>query len=193
MKVLIIDNFDLFTYNLADEFEKKECEVIVYRNDTDIKIIDSAVKKFKPNLIAIASGSGNAANAGACVEIIQAYQGKIPILGIGLGHECIIEAFGGSVGRSPVIVHGRTAKITHDGKTIFKKMGSPFIAGRYNSLSASDVPYALEVSARDENGIVMGVRHKSCFVEGLQFHPESILTIEGSALIDNVLREAGKK
>ena len=192
MKVLIIDNFYLFTYNLADEFEKKECEVIAYRNDTDIKIIDNAVKKFKPNLIAIASGSGNAANSGACVEIIQAYQGKIPILGIGLGHECIIEAFGGSVGRSTVIAHGRTAKITHDGKTIFKKMGS-FIAGRYNSLSASDVPHALEVSARDENGIVMGVRHKSCFVEGLQFHPESILTIEGSALIDNILREAGKK
>ena len=193
MKVLLIDNFDLFTYNLADEFEKKECEVMIYRNDTDIKIIDNAVKKFKPNLIAIASGSGNAANAGACVEIIQAYQGKIPILGIGLGHECIIEAFGGSVGRSPVIAHGRTAKITHDGKTIFKKMQSPFIAGRYNSLAASEVPYALEVSARDENDIVMGVRHKDAFVEGLQFHPESILTPEGSALIDNVLREAGKK
>ena len=193
MKVLIIDNFDLFTYNLADEFEKKECEVMIYRNDTDIKIIDSAVKKFKPNLIAIASGSGNAANAGVSVEVIQAYQGKIPILGIGLGHECIIEAFGGAVGRSPLIAHGRTAKITHDGKTIFRKMETPFIAGRYNSLSASDVPYALEVSARDENGIVMAVRHKSCFVEGLQFHPESILTIEGSALIDNILREAGKK
>lgn len=193
MKVLLIDNFDLFTYNLADEFEKKECEVMIYRNDTDIKIIDNAVKKFKPNLIAIASGSGNAANAGACVEIIQAYQGKIPILGIGLGHECIIEAFGGSVGRSPVIAHGRTAKITHDGKTIFKKMQSPFIAGRYNSLAASEVPYALEVSARDENDIVMGVRHKDAFVEGLQFHPESILTPEGSVLIDNILREAGKK
>ena len=193
MKVLLIDNFDLFTYNLADEFEKKECEVMIYRNDTDIKIIDNAVKKFKPNLIAIASGSGNAANSGACVEIIQAYQGKIPILGIGLGHECIIEAFGGSVGRSPVIMHGKTAKITHDGKTIFKKMQSPFIAGRYNSLAASEVPYALEVSARDENDIVMGVRHKDAFVEGLQFHPESILTPEGSVLIDNILREAGKK
>ena len=192
MKILLIDN-GLFTYNLADEFEKKECEVMIYRNDTDIKIIDNAVKKFKPNLIAIASGSGNAANAGACVEIIQAYQGKIPILGIGLGHECIIEAFGGSVGRSPVIAHGRTAKITHDGKTIFKKMQSPFIAGRYNSLAASEVPYALEVSARDENDIVMGVRHKDAFVEGLQFHPESILTPEGSVLIDNILREAGKK
>ena len=192
MKVLLIDNFDLFTYNLVDEFEKKECEVIVYRNDTDIKIIDSVVKKFKPGLIAISPGAGSAANAGISVEVIQTYQGKIPILGIGLGHECIIEALGGSVGRSPVVVHGKTAKITHDGKTIFKKMGS-FIAGRYNSLSASEVPYALEVSARDENDIVMGVRHKSCFVEGLQFHPESILTPEGSVLIENILREAGKK
>lgn len=193
MKVLIIDNFDIFTYNLADEFEKKECEVIVYRNDTDIKVIDNVVKKFRPNLVVIAPGSGNAANAGISVEVIQAYQGKIPILGIGLGHECIIEAFGGSVGRSPLIVHGKTAKISHDGKTIFKKMQSPFIAGRYNSLAASEVPYALEVSARDENGIVMGVRHKDAFVEGLQFHPESILTPEGSVLIDNILREAGKK
>lgn len=188
MKVLIIDN-GLFTYNLADEFEKKECEVTVYRNDIDIKTLDNVVKKLRPNLIVIASGSGN---AGVSVEIIQSYQGKIPILGIGLGHECIIEAFGGSVGRSPVIAHGKTAKITHDGKTIFRKMGS-FIAARYNSLSASDVPYALEVSARDENDIVMGVRHKSCFVEGIQFHPESILTPLGSSLIESILREAGKK
>src|SRR3989338_9446631 len=193
MKVLLIDNFDLFTYNLADEFEKKECEVMIYRNYTDMKVIDAAVKKFRPNLIVLSPGAGNASNAGISVEVVQIYSGKIPILGIGLGHECVIEAFGGSVGRSPVIMHGKTAKITHDGKTIFKKMGSPFIAGRYNSHSASDVPYALEVSARDENGIVMAVRHKSCFVEGLQFHPESILTPEGSALIDNVLREAGKK
>ena len=193
MKVLLIDNFDLFTYNLVDEFEKKECEVIVYRNDTDIKIIDSVVKKFKPGLIVISPGAGSAANAGISVEVIQTYQGKIPILGIGSGHECIIEAFGGSVGRSSVVVHGKTAKINHDGKTIFKKMNNPFIAGRYNSLSASEVPYALEVSARDENDIVMGVRHKSCFVEGLQFHPESILTPEGSVLIENILREAGKK
>ncbi len=193
MRVLIIDNFGLFTYNLADEFEKKECEVIVYRNDTNIKIIDNAVKKFRPNLIVIAPGPENAANAGVSVEVIQAYQGKIPILGIGLGHECIIESFGGSVGRSSVIAHGKTAKISHDGKTIFQKIGSPFIAGRYNSLAASEVPYAFEVSARDENDIVMGVRHKNCFVEGIQFHPESILTPEGSALIDNVLREAGKR
>src|SRR3989338_3736335 len=193
MNILIIDNFGLFTYNLADEFEKKECEVIVYRNDTDIKIIDNAVKKLRPNLIVIAPGSENTANAGVSVEVIQAYQGKIPILGIGFGHECIILAFGGSVGRSSVIAHGKTAKISHDGKTLFQKIGIPFIAGRYNSLAASEVPYALEVSARDENDIVMGVRHKSCFVEGLQFHPESILTPEGSALIDNVLREAGKK
>ena len=189
MRVLIIDN-GMFAYNLADEFEKKECEVMVYRNDTDINALDNSVKKFRPNLIVISSGAGN---SGISVEAIQSYQGKIPILGVGLGHECIIEAFGGSVGRSPVVVHGKTAKITHDMKTIFRKIESPFTAGRYNSLSASDVPYALEVSARDDNGTVMGVRHKSCFVEGIQFHPESILTPLGSILIESILREAGKK
>src|SRR3989338_1995274 len=193
MRILIIDNFDLFTYNLADEFEKRACETIVYRNDTDIKIIDVVVKKFKPNLIVIAPGSENAANAGICVEAIRMYQGKIPIFGIGMGHECIIRAFGGSVDRSPFALHGKASKVTHDNKTIFKKIKNPFMAGRYNSLSATDVPYTLEVSARDEHDIVMGVRHKNAFVEGLQFHPESILTPEGSLIIENVLKELGKK
>ena len=118
---------------------------------------------------------------------------KIPIFGVGLGHQCIIEAFGGKVDRSPIILHGKTVKISHDGKIIFKKMDNSFIAGRYNSLSGSDIPYSLEVSARDENDVVMGVRHKENFVEGIQFHPESILTPSGGLLIENLIKEVGKK
>ncbi len=193
MKVFFIDNFDLFSYSLVDEFEKRNCEVLIYRNDVDIKAIDNAIKKFRPNLIVISSGPGNVNGSGNSVEVIQNYCGQIPIFGVGLGHLCIIEAFEGKIGRSPVISHGKTAKIKHDGKTIFKKISDSFIAGTYNSLSASDVPYSLEVSARSENGIVMGVRHKEAFVEGILFHPESILTEHGNLIIENLLKEVGKK
>jgi len=190
MKVLFIDNFDLFTYNLVDEFEKQDCEVVVYRNDVDMKIIENVVKKFKPKLIVISSGCGNTGNA---VDVIRSYYGKIPIFGVGLGHQCIIEAFEGSVDRSAVMVHGRSVKVTHDSQTIFNRMQNTFLAGRYDSLSAIDVPYSLEVSARDEHNVVMAIRHKEAFVEGIQFHPESLLTPSGSLLIGNVIREAGKK
>lgn len=192
MKVFFIDNFDLFAYSLVDEFEKRDCEVLVYRNDVDIKIIDNAIKKFRPDLIVISSGPGNVSGSGNSVGVIQNYCGQIPIFGVGLGHLCIIEAFEGKAGRSPVISHGKTAKIKHDGKTIFKKIVEPFIAGTYNSLSASDVPYSLEVSARS-NGTVMGVRHKEAFVEGILFHPESILTEHGNLIIENLLKEIEKK
>jgi len=192
MKVFFIDNLG-FTYNLVDEFEKKDCEVMIYRNNVDTKIVDNTIKKFKPQLIVISPGPGNVKDAGNSVDIIRNHFEKIPIFGVGLGHQCIIEAFGGKVDRSPIILHGKTVKISHDGKIIFKKMDNSFIAGRYNSLSGSDIPYSLEVSARDENDIVMGVRHKENFVEGIQFHPESILTPSGSLLIDNLIKEASKK
>ncbi|MDP3765212.1 MAG: anthranilate synthase component II, partial [Nanoarchaeota archaeon] len=115
MKVFFIDNFDLFAYSLVDEFEKRNCEVLIYRNDVDIKAIDNAIKKFRPNLIVISSGPGNVNGSGNSVEVIQNYCGQIPIFGVGLGHLCIIEAFEGKIGRSPVISHGKTAKIKHDG------------------------------------------------------------------------------
>lgn len=192
MKVLFIDNFGLSTYNLVDEFEKKDCEVIVYGNDTDMRVIDAAIKKFKPKLIIITPGPGNINNAGNSVDIIRAYQGQIPIFGIGLGLECIIEAFEGKVNKFP-INHSKISKIIHDGKTIFKEMGNKFVAGTYSPLAASDVPYSLEVSARNENDVVMGVRHKECIVEGIQFNPESLLTPQGSLLIEGVIKELGKK
>lgn len=193
MKVLFIDNLDLFTYNLVDEFEKKDCEVLVYRNDVGIKVIDSTVKKFKPNLIVISSGSGTPKDAGNSIDIIRNYCGQIPILGVGLGHLCIIEAFEGKINRISVLGHGKLTKIKHDGKTIFKKIDNPLIAGTYNSLIATDVPYSLEVSARNENDTVIGVRHKECFVEGIQFNPGSLLTAAGSLIIENVIKEVGKK
>jgi|TARA_B100001964_G_C14240862_1_gene604957 anthranilate synthase/aminodeoxychorismate synthase-like glutamine amidotransferase len=192
MKILLIDNLG-FTHNLIDEFEKKGCEVISYRNDVDIKVIDSAVNKFKPNLIVISSGPENISNAGNSVDIIRSYAGSIPIFGVGFGCECIIEAFEGKINRSSIIMHGKITLVDHDGKTIFKNINNPFNAGAFNSLSALDVPYDLEVSARSQNDIVMGIRHKECFVEGIQFNPGSILTKDGSLIIGNVLKEAGKK
>jgi len=190
MKVLLIDNLDSFTYNLVDEFEKKDCEVLVYRNDVEMNVIDNVVKKFKPKLIVVA---GYGKDAGNSVDVIRAYQGQIPIFGVGFGCECSIVAFEGKANSSPVLNPGKIIKISHDDKTIFKNLSNPFNTGMYSSLSASDVPYDLEVSARSENGIVMGVRHKEAFVEGIQFDPSSLLTVSGSLIIENLLREVGKK
>ena len=189
MRVLVIDNLDLFTYNLVDELEKKECEVLVYRNDTDMKIIDNVVKAFKPKLIVISSGAAD--EPGISINVVRAYQGQIPIFGVGAGMHFIIGAFEGKVSRSAI--HGNLAKIAHDGKTIFKKLENNFEAGVYNTLSASDVPYSFEVSARNGNDTVMGIRHKEAFVEGIQFDPSSLLTVSGSLIIENLLREIGKK
>ena len=193
MKVLVIDNFDLLTYNLADEFSKRNCEVVVYRNDVDMKILDAAIKKFRPQLIILSSGPGNTTNSGNSIDVIRNYAGKMPIVGVGLGYQCIIEAFGGNTERSALILHGKVSEISHDGKTIFRKLDSPFSAGIYTSASSTNIPYSLEVSARDENDIVMGVRHKDSYVEGIQFHPESILTPSGSLIIDNIIQDSSKK
>ncbi len=187
MRVLFIDNFDSFTYNLVDEFEKRDCEVMVYRNNIDMRVIDNAVKKFNPDLIVISPGPSTPSEAGNSVEIIKEYFDKLPILGICLGHQCIIKSFGGMVGKAPEIVHGKPSKITHDGLGIYKNIDSPFQAGRYHSLTGIDVPYCLEISARSENGIVMSIRHKEYPIIGLQYHPESILTPLGGKLIENMM------
>jgi len=155
-----------------------------------MKIIDNAITKFKPNLIVI---TGYGAEVGNSVEVIYAYQGRIPIFGVGFGCDCIIKAFEGKVNSSLVLSPGKIIKISHDDKTIFKNIGNPFSAGTYSSLFASDVPYDLEVSARSENDVVMGVRHKEAFVEGIQFDPASLLTVSGSLIIENLLQEVSKK
>jgi len=194
IKVLFIDNFDSFTYNLVDEFEKRNCEVLVYRNNADMKIIDGAIKKFKPNLIVISPGPGTPAQSGNCINIIKEYHPKIAIFGVCLGLQCIVEAMGGKVGKCIETVHGKPSKITHDEKTIFAGIENPFQAGRYHSLAAIDVPYCLEISARTiDKSVIMAVRHKETLVEGVQFHPESILTPAGGLIIENIIRLVGKK
>ena len=193
LPVLFIDNFDSLTYNLVDEFEKRDCEVLVYRNNIDMKTIDSAIKKFKPKLIVISPGPGTPRQAGNSIEIIQRYHKEIPIFGVCLGHQCIIEAFEGKVSRAVEIVHGKPSTIQHDNEGIFKGIENPFQAGRYHSLAGTDIPYCLEISARTaDKDIVMAVRHKENEVMGVQFHPESILTPIGGLLIDNIISKVRK-
>lgn len=193
MNVLFIDNFDSFTYNLVDEFKKRKCEVLVYRNNIDIKIIDEAIKKFKPNLIVISPGPSTPKNAGISEEIIRQYHQKIPIFGVCLGHQCIVEVFGGRVDKAVETIHGKPSKISHDGIGIFGGIENPFQAGRYHSLVGYDIPYCLEVSARSvERELVMAVRHKEFPVIGVQFHPESILTPIGGPIIENLIKMVQK-
>ncbi len=194
MKVLFIDNFDSFTYNLVDEFEERNCEVLVYRNNTDVKVIAKVVKEFKPKLIVISPGPSTPKNAGNSIAIISEYAEKTPIFGVCLGMQCIVEAFDGRVDRCTEIVHGKPSKIQHDGETIFTGLENPFQSGRYHSLAAVEVPYCLEISARTTSkNIIMAVRHKELPVEGVQFHPESILTPVGGLIIENLIKMAGKK
>lgn len=193
LPVLFIDNFDSFTYNLVDEFEKRDCEVMVYRNNIDMKVIDSVIKKFKPRLIVISPGPGIPRQAGNSIEIIQRYHKTIPIFGVCLGHQCIIEAFDGRVSRASEIVHGKSSSINHDNEGIFKGIESPFQAGRYHSLAGVDIPYCLEISARtDDRDIVMAIKHKEHDVIGVQFHPESILTPVGGLIIENIINKVRK-
>lgn len=191
MNVLFIDNFDSFTYNLVDEFQKRNCEVLVYRNNIDIKIIEQSIKKFKPDLIVISPGPGTPKQAGISKEIIGRYHESIPIFGVCLGHQCIIEVFGGRIDKAVETVHGKPSKIAHDNSGIFRDIENPFQAGRYHSLIGYDIPYCLEISARTvERDLIMAVRHKEFPVIGVQFHPESILTPVGGQIIENLIKNA---
>jgi anthranilate synthase/aminodeoxychorismate synthase-like glutamine amidotransferase len=188
VKALFIDNFDSFTYNIVDEFRKQGCEVTVFRNNIDMKIIDEHIKKEKPQLIVISPGPGTPKEAGNSKEIITTYHETIPIFGVCLGHQAIIECFGGRIDKAVETIHGKASKISHDNQGIFKNIASPFQAGRYHSLVGYDIPYCLEVTARSvERDVVMAVRHKEFPVTGVQFHPESILTPEGAEIIKNVI------
>ncbi len=187
MEIIMIDNFDSFTHNLVDEFEKRNCKVSVFRNNIGIKAFEKIVNETRPKLIVISPGPSSPKNAGICIEAIKKYSGKIPIFGVCLGHQCIIEAFNGIVGRAPEVLHGKPSKIMHDNKTIYKNLENPLQAGRYHSLAGLKIPDELEVSARSKSNVVMGVRHKRYFVEGVQFHPESILTPTGGIIIENLL------
>ena len=188
MNILMIDNFDSFTYNLVDEFEKRNCNVFVYRNNISLKNFEKIAEKINPGLIVVSPGPSSPKDAGISINVIKKYAGKTPIFGVCLGHQCIVEAFNGIVGKAPEIFHGKPSKVTHDGRTIYKNLENPIQVGRYHSLAGLKIPDELDVSAKT-GSIVMGVRHKKFFVEGVQFHPESILTPSGGILIENLLEE----
>ncbi|MDQ7821837.1 MAG: aminodeoxychorismate/anthranilate synthase component II [Candidatus Eremiobacteraeota bacterium] len=185
-KILFIDNFDSFTYNLVDEFEKRRCLVKIYRNNLAMDEYEALFREFSPDLLVFSPGPSAPRDAGCSIDLIKTYAGKVPMFGVCLGLQCMIEAFGGKVGHAGEIVHGKTSLITHDGKGIFSGLPSPLPVGRYHSLAGLEIPLVLEVAARKKD-IVMAVRHQSLPVTGVQFHPESILTAAGGAIIDNVL------
>lgn len=184
---LVIDNYDSFTYNLVQYLAELNEEVRVFRND-EITIKD--IQKLSPRRIIISPGPSVPKNAGISLSVIKQFAGKIPILGVCLGHQCIGEAFGGKIVKAKKIMHGKTSMITHDNKTIFGNIPNPFEATRYHSLviEKQSLPDVLEVSAVSEDGEIMGVRHRKYPLEGVQFHPESILTVHGKELLDNFLR-----
>ncbi|MDO8480456.1 MAG: aminodeoxychorismate/anthranilate synthase component II [Nanoarchaeota archaeon] len=193
LRVLMIDNFDSFTYNLVDEFSKRGCTVTTLRNSIALDDLNAFVKKTSPQLIVLSPGPGSPREAGICIPLIQEFQGKIPMLGVCLGHQAMVEALGGSVGRAEEIVHGKTSFIFHDGKGLFEGLGSPLSGARYHSLCASRLPEMLEVTARTEEGMIMGVKHRDSktLLEGVQFHPESVLTTQGGKMIENLIRRVG--
>jgi len=184
--ILLLDNYDSFTYNIAQYLGQMGEELIVRRND---QITLSEIEELRPERIVISPGPCTPKEAGISVPLIQRFAGKIPILGVCLGHQAIGAAFGGRVIRARKIMHGKTSAILHDGKTIFRKLPQRFIATRYHSLivERSSLPRELEISAETGDGTVMGLRHRRMQVEGVQFHPESVLTEVGFRLLQNFL------
>jgi len=185
--ILIIDNYDSFVYNLAQYIGELGREPVVFRND---RISPQDIEELSPSHIILSPGPCTPLEAGVSNEVVCRFGGKTPILGVCLGHQCIGYAYGGRIIRAPVPVHGKTSLISHDGKTIYRGVASPFPATRYHSLiiDPGTLPSSLEVTARTPEGEIMGVRHKSYVVEGVQFHPESILTEVGHDLLANFLR-----
>ena len=186
-RILMVDNYDSFTYNLVQYLGELGQELIVHRND---KITLEQVKRLKPDRIVISPGPGTPKDAGVSGEIIRELGPKIPLLGVCLGHQCIGEAFGAVVTGAGEIKHGKMSAISHDGRGVFEGLPNPFDAVRYHSLAIlpETVPDVLAVTAHSESGIIMGVRHREFAVEGVQFHPESILTKPGKQLLANFLK-----
>jgi len=188
MKLLMIDNYDSFTYNLVQYLGELGVEVIVKRNDA----IDVAgARALAPAAVVISPGPCTPAQAGVSVPILRELAGELPMLGVCLGHQCIGEAFGGKVVRASRLMHGKTSPVIHDGRTIFAGLTNPFEAMRYHSLlvEPNSIPPSMQVSARTAEGEIMGLRHREYRIEGVQFHPESIGTREGKDLLRNFLAE----
>jgi anthranilate synthase/aminodeoxychorismate synthase-like glutamine amidotransferase len=184
--ILLLDNYDSFTYNLAQYLGELGCDVEVHRND---KISVEEIARRKPERIVISPGPCTPQDAGISIELIQRLAGKFPILGVCLGHQALGAAFGGKIVRAPKLFHGKTSEIQHDGKGVFRKMPKPFIATRYHSLivERKSLPRELIITAETADGIIMGMRHKKHKLEGVQFHPESVLTDSGKHLLQNFL------
>jgi anthranilate synthase/aminodeoxychorismate synthase-like glutamine amidotransferase len=187
MRVFLVDNYDSFTYNLAQELGELGAAVEVARHDAFT--IDE-LERFQPDGIVISPGPGAPKDAGLSNDVIRVFAGRVPLLGVCLGHQCIGEVYGATIVRAPELVHGKTSPIHHDGAGVFTGLPQPFEATRYHSLvvDPATVPPELEVTARTANDLIMGLRHRTLAVEGVQFHPESILTTAGMDLLGNFLR-----
>ncbi len=184
--VFVLDNYDSFTFNLVQYMGELGADVQVYRND---ELTPEQVEALHPDRILLSPGPCTPQEAGISIDLIRHMAGKVPILGVCLGHQAIGAAFGGNVVRAPKLMHGKTSQVEHDGKTIFSGISTPMTCTRYHSLIVEEkgLPKNLEVSARTADGTIMGLRHRNMPVEGVQFHPESVLTSDGKRLIENFL------
>ncbi|MCK4998755.1 MAG: aminodeoxychorismate/anthranilate synthase component II [Anaerohalosphaera sp.] len=191
INVLFIDNFDSFTYNLVDEFGKRNCPTTVYRADTPIEELIKISGDLDPQLIVISPGPGNPDTAGVTLDAIAYFQDKIPIFGVCLGMQSIVQHFGGRIDHAPSVMHGKASKLTHLGKGVFNGLENPLHAGRYHSLCAIENPECLEAIAEFE-GIIMGIQHKTLPIHAVQFHPESVLTPTGGKIIENMINIAAQ-
>lgn len=187
VRMLLIDNYDSFTYNLVQAFAAQGADVLVYRNDT-ISVDEGLA--LAPTHLVISPGPGRPEDAGVSLAMIAAFADRIPLLGVCLGHQCLVQHFGGDIVRAERLMHGKTSMASHDGRTVYDGLSQPFEVGRYHSLCAApaSLPAALELTAQTASGEVMGVRHRELPLEGVQFHPESILTPEGDRLMANFMR-----
>jgi anthranilate synthase/aminodeoxychorismate synthase-like glutamine amidotransferase len=184
--ILLLDNYDSFTYNLAHALQSLGGDVTVIRND---EIDADAAEELAPQRLVISPGPGRPGTAGCAIELIERLAPRVPVLGVCLGHQALVEAFGGAVGPAKSVVHGKPALIDHDGRGLFQGLPRPFEAGRYHSLAAVRIPPELEPCATADDGEIMAVRHRELPLHGVQFHPESVLTPHGSDLLANFLRE----
>jgi len=185
--ILLVDNYDSFTYNLAHLLQELGAEVLVRRND---EIDPDEAERLAPSHLVVSPGPGRPTESGATLDIVRRLAPTTPTLGVCLGHQAIVQAFGGEIGQAQRLLHGKASAVHHDGKGIFAGLPQDFAAGRYHSLAAAQVPESLEVSATSEDGEVMGVRHRDLPVDGVQFHPESLLTPDGPQLVRNFLEKA---
>jgi len=187
VRILLIDNYDSFTFNLVQAFRARGARVDVHRND---RIGVAEALAGAPTHLVISPGPGRPEDAGSARAMIEAFAGKVPILGVCLGHQCIVDYYGGDIVRAERLMHGKTSMVEHDRKGVFEGLPDPLLVGRYHSLCAEtrSLPAALEVSGRTDRGEIMGVRHRKLPIEGVQFHPESVLTPDGDRLMENFMR-----